>query len=362
MKPLAYKAYALNFITSPFTILVIALFCIFLQESAFAQTGPPETSTPGTKDTVFVVRRDTVVIIQRDSVTILREGSDDEEQISEAEYRRRQRSGEYEEDDRRSSDVVQRRIELREQRRKEYEEWYEAQPTVRVGNTIGYKIYPTALGQIDFPSIKFAAEKTFNAKLGLQASFGILTTPLEIWSNFRRDIGTPRYGIRGFSIGSSGRIYVSNVKNRFPFYMEIEADYSLAPLEMEFFISNANGTFEQFVEAPVNGQQFYLGFLTGWELRTPEGLLVDLATGLRVGVKSIRSSNQQIQESINRRFFNIGNFNGNGNGRTPYVSIVTRIGLGYGHWIQPVTNDTSSNKKNKAGKRKSSSRKRKRRR
>jgi hypothetical protein len=356
----AYKADALNFIPRPFNILVLALFCIFLQESAFAQTGPPEITTPGTKDTVFVVRRDTVVIVQRDSVTILKEGSDQEEQISEAEYRRRQRTGGYDQDRRPQNDVVRRRIDLREQRRREYEEWYDAQPTVRAGNTIAYKLYPTALGQIDFPSIDFAVEKTFDGKFGLQGSFGFLTTPLSFWTNFRRDIGTPRYGLRGFSVGASGRYYVSHVKNRFPFYMELEADYSLAPLEMQFFIPNRNGTFEQFIEAPVNGQQFYLGFLTGWELRTPEGFLVDLATGLRVGTKSITSSNPQIQESINRRFWNIGNFNGGGNGRTPFVSIVTRIGIGYGHWIEPEAKEktTPSKKKSKAKGKRSKNRRR----
>ncbi len=347
----------MNYTSRAFIILATALFCLFAQESAFAQTNPPEITKPGTKDTIFVVRRDTVVVIQRDSVTILNQGNNEEEQISEAEYRRRQRVGGYNMDDRRQDDVIERRIKLREQRRKEYEEWYDAQPVVRSGNTLGYKFYPSALGQIDFPSIKFGVEKTYNASFGIQGSFGFLTTPLQAWSGGNQTIGTPRYGLRGFSVGLAGRYYLSNVKNRFPFYMELETDYSLAPLTMDFWVTSANGTFEQYVAAPVNGQQFYLGFLTGWELRTKEGFLTDLATGLRIGTKSIRSSNTQIQQNINREFWNINGANGS----TPYLSVVMRIGLGYGHWIQPESDKkSSSSKKKKSNKKRKSSKRRKR--
>jgi len=310
-------------------------------ESTFAQISTDTIPVaPGKRDTVFIVKRDTVVVVQQqETVRIIKETSESNSQD--------QSSG-YNTDDRDRFDRVERQRNIREERRREYEAWYAAQPVVRAGESWGYKFYPTALSQIDFPSIKFGIEKTLSPSLGVQGSLGILTPPADFLdTGFGRETGTARFGIRGLDFGFSGRYYLSHVKNRFPFYLAVETSYSISPVEIGIWTTSADGTFEQFLDAPVNAQRFYLGVLAGWELRTKEGLLLDLATGFRVGSKSIRSSNAQVQAIVNDTYWNL-----NDGGATAFATIVTRVGIGYGKWISPEKKANTTRKQTSKRKKK----------
>jgi len=307
-------------------------------ESTFAQAVNDTLPTQiGRRDTVVIIQRDTVVVIQKETVRIIHENSEegDKRELS------RGRGGTGRGRGSSNQEAIEARRKMREERIREYEEWYAAQPIVRSGNAWGYKFYPTALGQVDFPSIKFGVERTFNGRLGLQGNLGFLITPSELWTfGWERNIGTPRFGIRGLDLGFNSRYYISDTKKAFPFYMEFEASFSIAPLEMGIWTTSSDGTFQEFVQAPVNGQQFYLGFIAGWELRTKEKILLDLATGFRIGTKGIKSSNPIVQAEISQDHWNI-----NDNGVAPLFSIVTRVGIGYGRWSPSEETSNSRNKK-----------------
>lgn len=322
-----------------YCIVIVVLSSFLGLESTFAQVGTdtiPETKR--VRDTIVIVKRDTVVILQKEKIRVIQEPSNQSD--SEDRQLSRGRGGSTNED------IIEQRRRMREERAREYEEWWAAQPLVRHGNTWGYKYYLTALGQVDFPSLKVGIERTFNGQIGIQGNLGILIPPADLWSvGFNRDIGKARYGIRGLDFGLNARYYLSDQKKRFPFYLEVESSFSISPIEIGLWTTSADGTFEEFVQAPANAKQFYFGFITGWELRTDEGLLLDLATGIRVGTKSIQSSNAQVQQLITNRYWNL-----NEQGLTGHLTIVTRIGIGYGKWSTPEKK-TSSRKSKKHKKR-----------
>ena len=296
------------------------------------------------RDTVVIYRRDTIVVIQRDTSRPTPSRSDQEQSPASTRDARLRTSMELEE----------RRRELREQRRREYEEWYDSQPDRRAmdADVWGYKFYPSALMSIDFPSALFAVERTYKGSFGLQGALGILTEPTLGWSlDGSPEYGTARFGLRGLDFQIESRIYMSNPKSGIPFYLGANFQHAIAPLNMDFWVNDANGIFEQYVAAPVNASQTGVGFLTGWEFRTPSGAIVDMATGLRVGVRRLRSENETIQDALIARHWNLEN-----DGRTPYINLVMRVGFGYGSWL-PLENapklkkNSSKKKRSRKGKR-----------
>ena len=304
---------------SPNTTLLTwttATFCL-ISSIALAQV-PASRDTvvlQGRRDTVVYIQRDTVVMVQRDTVLL-----EDQRPVG-------TRADEYERD---AAAEREARLELREQRYREYEEWLAAQPIRRPdGMSQAIKFYPSKLMRVDFPSFLVGIERTYDGKYGAEATLGLLVSPSQLWSDGFGgfEAGSARFGLRGFTAGLEGRLYLAERYRAFPFYLGLEFSYSLAPLDMELWTDVDNGTFEQRRDVPVNAQDISVAVTSGWQLRTASGLVVDMAPGLRFGIKGIYSANDAVQQAIDDRSWNLFN------GRTPYADLVLRVGLGKGRWV-----------------------------
>ncbi len=313
------------------TVCVLSVACALAPSMLSGQTVPEDaTSRPSPRDTVVLYRRDTVVVVRKDTVLY--------ELVDPARRTRPQQ-------ERPAESALERRLALREERRREYQEWEESQPVRRPeGKTWAYKFYPSTMLRPDFPGLTVGVERTFNGTFGFETKLGLLTRPITglAFNTFNeQDYGDARFGLRGVKLSVEGRLYMGKDYNAFPFYLGWEVGYALAPLEYGIWVSNNEGTYEQRVDAPVNAQDFNIGMVTGWQLRTPTGLAIDMSTGIRIGVKGLYSSNATIQESIGNRHWNL-----NDSGSLPYIGLINRIGIGYGKW-QPTLNDNVKSKRKK---------------
>ena len=296
-------------------------------------------------------KKDTVVIVQRDTVVVMRKDTVYYQQVEPPADQSRNDPNQRNERDRYIEDQRRSRLELREQRLREYEEWVAAQPERRTpGITQAFKFFPTQLLIVDFPAIGFGYERTWNGRYALEGQFGFVTRPFRVteWGGFTP--GEARFGVRGIRAAVGARMYFGEAYKQFPFYLGSEFAYAITPIEFDTWVPSEDGTFEQFVAAPVNGHSTSLAAICGWELRTDEGLTIDFSTGLLVGVKGLRSSNAAVRRSIEERHWNLRR-----DARTIFGGLVARIGIGFGHWSAVDGKDQSRNK------RKSSNRGRKRR-
>ena len=318
--------------------LIVLAFCGAVAASAAAQV---EGERPR-RDTVVLVQRDTVVVVRKDTVFFQQVDPERSERPERSSGRGGSGRGgngrpeRYRQDDAQRSAEAQERIEQiraeriarREERRAAYEAWEAAQEPVRVaGVSRAYKMYPTQMLLLDFPTVGFAAEQTWDGTYSVEAQLGIVLPPFQANDFGGFEPGEARFGLRGFRAGLGGRIYFGQSYKRFPFYVGAEISYALTPVTIDLWVPSGDGSFERRIDAPVNGHSTNVGAFTGWELRSKEGLVVDLATGLLIGVKGISSDNEFVSDAIADTYWNLFNSN-----RTTYGGVILRIGVGVGKW------------------------------
>lgn len=272
-----------------------------------ALAGTTASAQEAPRDTVVVLRRDTVVVVQRDTLVLVEPSAEQEREPTPEERRRR--------------------------RQEEYAAWLAEQPVRRVpGTSRAVKAYPTRLLDLDFPSLLVGYELAYDGRFAFEGQFGPVISPwLATNPDFGGDgSGRARFGLRGIRLGVEGRYYTSRPHVRFPMYVGAGLEYALAPVLIGMWLPSASGGFERYREVPANGQLFGSSLLLGWELRTPEGLVVDLGTGIRFGAKGLYSASERVQEELFDQRPWLGQ-----QGTVPYFGFVLRVGLGFGDW-EPV--------------------------
>lgn len=315
------------------------------------------------RDTVVVVQRDTLVVVKKDTVFFQvvdpadrrqgrdypRDGRPRRDRDGGVPASRDDRPRRYDDDD--GETVAQRRERLRDARRREYEEWVASQPVRRpAGETWAFKVYPTTLLQLDFPALTLAAERTYDGRFAWEGQFGLAIRPHRT-QNFGGGFepGRARYGLRGITTALGGRYYFGPEYNRFPFYIGGEFNYAISPIELGVWVRSADGAFEQNVDVPVNAQRIGAGLFCGWELRSEEGFLLDLSTGLSFGIKGLYSSNEDVRDALSERYWNLPN----GSSDYPYIAYILRVGVGYGGWAPraPEADEEQQPRRRSRGKR-----------
>ena len=193
---------------------------------------------------------------------------------------------------------------------------------------------PTSLFQLDFPHLRFVAERSSPRGIHPTIMLGVHTTPRNN-TDFGRNFGRARFGLRGLSGGTSMKYYLSDKSSRSPMYLSIGLNGGLAMLEHGLW---AREEFQarvlRFNRVESRAYYWEIEAQHGFQYRTSAGFLLDLSYGLAAGIKYLDTDLANNAAEPNGEPMLVSPF-WSEDVPLPYARLLLRVGIGYGKWSAP---------------------------